>query len=72
LPESLVESVVTLRQQHLPGYEIARRTGASAASVSRILRRAKLSRWRDLHPGRRWCATSTPRRVTSSISTSRA
>jgi transposase InsO family protein len=50
LPESLVESVVTLRQQHLPGYEIARRTGASAASVSRILRRAKLSRWRDLHP----------------------
>src|ERR1035438_268654 len=50
LPKSLAESVVTLRQQHLPGYETPRRTGASAASVSRILRRAKLSRWRDLHP----------------------
>src|ERR1700690_3483658 len=34
----------------MPGYEIARRTGLSPASVSRILRRAKLSRWRDLNP----------------------
>ena len=34
----------------MPGYEIARRTGLSAASVSRILRRARLSRWRDLNP----------------------
>ena len=32
------------------GYEIARRTGLSPASVSRILRRARLSRWRDLNP----------------------
>ena len=35
---------------HMPGYEIARRTGLSPASVSRILRRARLSRWRDLNP----------------------
>ena len=34
----------------MPGYEIARRTGLSPASVSRILRSARLSRWRDLNP----------------------
>ena len=34
----------------MPGYQIARRTGLSPASVSRILRRARLSRWRDLNP----------------------
>jgi transposase InsO family protein len=47
---SLSEEVVVLRRGHMPGYEIARRTGLSPASVSRILRRAKLSRWRDLNP----------------------
>jgi transposase len=47
---SLVEEVVVLRRGHMPGYEIARRTGLSPASVSRILRRARLSRWRDLNP----------------------
>jgi transposase InsO family protein len=31
-------------------YAIARRTGASPASVSRLLRQAHLSRWRDLVP----------------------
>jgi transposase InsO family protein len=46
----LVEKVVALRRGHMPGYEIARRTGLSAASVSRILRRARLSRWCDLNP----------------------
>jgi transposase InsO family protein len=34
----------------MPGYEIARRSGVSPASVSRILRRERLSRWRDLNP----------------------
>ena len=34
----------------MPGYAISRRTGISPASVSRILRRARLSRWRDLNP----------------------
>ena len=34
----------------MPGYQIALRCGLSSASVSRILRRARLSRWRDLHP----------------------
>jgi transposase InsO family protein len=46
----LSEQVLALRRGHMPGYEIARRTGLSPASVSRILRRAKLSRWRDLNP----------------------
>ncbi len=46
----LVEKVLALRRGHMPGYEIAKRTGLSPASVSRILRRAKLSRWRDLNP----------------------
>ena len=41
LPETLAERVVELRRGHMPGYEIARRTGLSAASVSRILRRAR-------------------------------
>jgi transposase InsO family protein len=50
LPESMVSQVVELRRSHMPGYEIARRTGLSAASVSRVLRRARLSRWRDLNP----------------------
>jgi transposase InsO family protein len=50
LAESLFARVVELRRGHMPGYEIARRTGASPASVSRILRRARLSRWRDLNP----------------------
>jgi transposase InsO family protein/transposase-like protein len=46
----LLEKVLALRRGHMPGYEIARRTGLSPASVSRILRRARLSRWRDLNP----------------------
>jgi len=46
----LVERVVVLRRGHMPGYEIARRTGLSPATVSRVLRRARLSRWRDLNP----------------------
>ena len=50
LSETLAERVVELRRGHMPGYEIARRTGASPASVSRILRRTRLSRWRDLNP----------------------
>jgi transposase InsO family protein len=50
LLESQTNHVVELRQLHMPGYEIARRTGLSPASVSRILRRARLSRWRDLNP----------------------
>ena len=47
---SRVELVMELRRQHRPAYHIAQNTGLSPATVSRILRRARLSRWRDLHP----------------------
>ena len=47
---SLVARVLELRRQHQPAYHIARNTGVSPATVSRILRRAHLSRWRDLNP----------------------
>jgi transposase InsO family protein len=46
----VIEHVIHLRRHHTPGYQIARRTAISPASISRILRRARLSRWRDLHP----------------------
>jgi len=42
--------VIALRRQQRPAYQIAQSTGLSPATVSRILRRARLSRWRDLHP----------------------
>jgi transposase InsO family protein len=44
------EEVFALRRQKLTGCEIARRTGLSRATVSRLLRRARLNRWRDLFP----------------------
>ena len=47
---SRVVWVIALRRQHRPAYHIARTTGLSPATVSRILRRARLSRWRDLYP----------------------
>jgi transposase InsO family protein len=47
---SQVGLVIELRRQHRPAYQIAQSTGLSPATVSRILRRAGLSRWRDLHP----------------------
>ncbi len=50
LSNGVSSQVVELRRGHMPGFEIARRTGASPASVSRILRCARLSRWRDLSP----------------------
>jgi transposase InsO family protein len=50
LPDLVMEQVIQLRRHHTPGYEIARRTAVSPASISRILRRVRLSRWRDLHP----------------------
>jgi transposase InsO family protein len=42
------EEVVALRKKKFIGCHIARQTGLSPATVSRILRRARLSRWRDI------------------------
>jgi transposase InsO family protein len=50
LPASVVEQVIGLRRLRRTGRFIARRLGVSAASVSRILRRAHLSCWRELEP----------------------
>ena len=44
------QRVVELRRQRKAAYWIARETQLSTATVSRILRRARLSRWRDLNP----------------------
>jgi transposase InsO family protein len=45
-----IAQVVALRRQLLPAYQIAQATQLSPATVSRILRRAHLNRWRHLHP----------------------
>jgi Integrase core domain. len=45
-----VERVEQLRRQRWTGHRIARTTGLSRATVSRILRRLKLNRIRDLEP----------------------
>jgi len=46
----LVSRVEALRRERWTGQRIAQQTGLSRATVSRILRRAKLSRRRDLDP----------------------
>jgi transposase InsO family protein len=50
LRESVRQRIIALRQQRRTGRLIVRQLGVSAASVSRVLRRAGLSRWRDLQP----------------------
>jgi transposase InsO family protein len=50
LPATVRAQITDLRRQRRTGRFIARRLGVSGASVSRILRRARLSRWRELEP----------------------
>jgi transposase InsO family protein len=45
-----VQQVIAQRRELQPGYRIAQNMGLSPATVSRILRRERLSHWRDLHP----------------------
>ena len=49
-PDNVVEQIVALRRQRLTGAHVAARIGVSPATVSRVLRRAGLSRLRDLDP----------------------
>jgi transposase InsO family protein len=49
-PGSTVEQIFALRRQRWTGRQIAKETRVSPATVSRILRRARLSRLRDLEP----------------------
>ncbi|EEH13911.1 transposase [Brucella ceti str. Cudo] len=48
--QDIVERILHLRRQRLTGKHIAMETGVSPATVSRILRRAKLSRMKDIDP----------------------
>lgn len=50
LSRELTTQVIALRHQRRTGRFICQHLGVSGASVSRILRRARLSRWRDLEP----------------------
>lgn len=45
-----VQQIVALRRQRLTGKHIARETGVSPATVSRVLKRVGLSRLKDLEP----------------------
>ncbi|HEY2358632.1 MAG TPA: IS481 family transposase [Phenylobacterium sp.] len=49
-PRETVEQVIALRRQRFAGQLIAKQTGVSPATVSRILRAAALSRAKDLDP----------------------
>ncbi|UDF28475.1 UNVERIFIED_ORG: IS481 family transposase [Roseateles sp. XES5] len=46
----IADEIVMLRRQRLTGKHIARQSGVSAATVSRVLKRAGLSRWKDIEP----------------------
>ena len=48
--EAVCVRIVELRRQRFTGQHIARKTGVSPATVSRVLRREGLSRLRDLEP----------------------
>lgn len=49
-PQAVVEQIIALRRKRLPGKQIAMETGVSPATVSRVLKRAGLSRMKDLEP----------------------
>ena len=49
-PAETVREIEALRRQRMMGQQIAKETGVSAATVSRVLRRLRLSRVRDLEP----------------------
>jgi len=50
LPSTVTSVITDLRRQRRTGRFIARQLRVSGATVSRVLRRAKLSRWRELEP----------------------
>ena len=49
-PDDVAERIISLRRERLTGAHIAAKTGVSPATASRVLRRAGLSRLRDLEP----------------------
>ena len=49
-PEAVTQRIEALRRQRMTGKQIAKETGVSRTTVSRVLRRLGLSRVRDLEP----------------------
>ena len=49
-PEAVCQQILALRRQRRTAAQIAAETGVSPASVSRILKRNGLNRWKDLEP----------------------
>ena len=49
-PSSIAEQIERFRRQRFTGKQIAKETGVSPATVSRVLRRLGISRLRDLEP----------------------
>ena len=49
-PQNIAEQIERLRRQRFTGKQIAKDTGVSSATVSRVLRRLGISRLRDLEP----------------------
>jgi len=49
-PPKVVEQIIVLRRRRWTGQQIAQETATSPATVSRVLRAARLSRARDLEP----------------------
>jgi len=49
-PDRTIEAIIALRRQRFTGKHIALELGVSPATVSRVLKRAGLSRMRDLEP----------------------
>jgi len=48
--QTVIERIVALRRQRLTGQHIAQQVGVSPATVSRVLKRAGLSRLKDIDP----------------------
>jgi transposase InsO family protein len=49
-PPAVIEQIIALRRQRWTGRQIAKEMATSRATVSRVLRAARLSRMRDLEP----------------------
>src|SRR6185503_12043247 len=49
-PQAVAREIETLRRQRLPGKQIARTVGVSAATVSRVLQRLGISKMKALEP----------------------
>jgi transposase InsO family protein len=50
IDQALADRIIALRRQRLTGKHIAMQTGVSPATVSRVLKRAGLSRMKDIEP----------------------